>query len=143
MALKLADVGALQILKKYFKNTLPAVDNNYKLKLFCNNVTPADSDTAATYTEASGGGYEAITLTAGNFTVQAESGIGTASYAEQTFTFTGALTTNTTVYGYYVVDGDTTPVLIFAETLANPLTPANGYVLKITPRFQLSAGTPA
>ena len=69
MALTLADVGADCILKTFFNNTRPAGGNNFTLKLFVSNTTPADTDTAATYTVAVGGGYADKTLTNGSFTV--------------------------------------------------------------------------
>lgn len=102
-------------------------------RLFANNITPAETDTAATYTEAAGGGYAAITLTGANWTITP--GAPTqASYAQQTWTFTGPLTTNPTVYGYYVTrvtDLD----LILAETFT-PFTPANnGDQILLTPRI--------
>lgn len=142
MALTLADVGADQILKAYFNNAWPAANKNLSLKLFVTNVTPADTDTASSYTEASGGGYAAITLNNGSWTVTVGNDPSDATYTEQTFTFTGALTTNTVVYGYYVVDADA--VLIWAEKFGTTFTPANnGDTLKVTPKFQLSKGTPS
>ncbi len=55
-------------------------------------------------------------------------------------TFTGALTTNPTVYGYAVLRGTT---LKWAELLAAPVTPANnGDTITVTPRKQQSTGTP-
>lgn len=141
MSIVLSDVGAEQILKKYFANTAPAGGNNLTLKLFTSNTTPADTDTAGTYTEATGGGYSAITLTAASFTVSTVGGIAQAAYAQRTFTFSGALTTNGTVYGYYIVDAD--GVLIYAERAATSYTPLNnGDALMITPIFKLSKGTP-
>jgi hypothetical protein len=68
------------------------------LCLFTNNVTPADTDTLSTYTEASGYGYAAIDLTPANWTITAGSPTE-AVYPQQTFTFTGALGD---VYGYFV-----------------------------------------
>jgi hypothetical protein len=63
--------------------------------------------------------------------------------AEQTFTFSGALTTNLTVYGYYFVkqsDG----AIIASKKLDTPYTPASGGgTLKFTPRIQAGNGTPA
>jgi hypothetical protein len=45
------------------------------------------------------------------------------------------------VYGYFVVDAD--GVGIWAELLAAPFTPANnGDHIDITPKFQMSKGTP-
>ena len=140
MALVLTDLGADEILKTYFNNTRPAGGNNLTLRLFCNDVTPAQ--TGISYTEATGGGYAAKTLTNGSWTVATANDPSDAVYAEQTFTFTGALTTNTTVYGYYVTDADNT--VLWAETLTAAFTPANnGDNIKITPKFQLSSGTPA
>ncbi|HLC17492.1 MAG TPA: hypothetical protein VJM57_00565 [Thermodesulfobacteriota bacterium] len=142
MALTLMDIGADEILKTYFNNARPAGGNNLTIKLFTNNVTPADTDTAGTYTEATGGGYAAKTITNGSWTVTVGNDPSDAAYAQQTWTFTGALTTNPTIYGYYVVDADGT--LLWAEKLAASFTPANnGDELKITPKFQLSKGTPS
>lgn len=140
MAGTIADVGADLILNTMFVAT--AVQN-CKLKLFATNVTPADTNTTGTYTEAAGGGYAAITLTRGSWTVTTGNDPSDAIYAEQTFTFTGALTTNATIYGYYITDNAGT-TLLGAELLPTPYTPAsNGDILKITPKVVLSKGTPS
>ena len=91
MALTLADIGADAILKKYFNGTTPAGGNNLTLKLFTNNVTQADTDTASTYTVATGGGYADKTLTAGSWTVTVANDPSDAVYAQQTWTFTGVI----------------------------------------------------
>jgi hypothetical protein len=141
MALVLLDVGADQILKAYFNNNWPA-SKNLQLKLFVNDVTPAQ--TGITYTEAAGGGYASIALTNGSWVVTTGNDPSDAVYAQQTFTFTGALTTNPTVYGYYIEDNAGSGVIIYAERLGASFTPVqNGDNLKITPKFQLSSGTPA
>lgn len=141
MALTLSDIGADAILEAYFNNDWPT-SKDLTLKLFCNDVTPGQTDTAGTYTEATGGGYAAITLSNGSWTITSGNDPSDAVYAQQTFTFTGALTTNTDVYGYFVVNDDGT--LLWAERLAATYTPANsGDLLKVTPKFQLSSGTPA
>lgn len=142
MALTLADVGAVQILTSYLKKTQPAGGNDLTVKLFVNNITPTDADIAATYTEAAGGGYAAKILTAANWVTSVFSNIAQAAYVPQlTWTFTGALTANATIYGYYVVDAD--GVLIFAEKALTPFIPANnGDTLIFNPVIQLSKGTP-
>lgn len=141
--LLLNDAGAEAILAAYFNNSF-ASNKNLALKLFCNNITPGDTDTTATYTEAAGGGYAAIVLANGSWTVSNVAGIEQAAYAQQTFTFTGPLTTNTTIYGYYVVDNASTPRVVYAQLLNAPMTPANnGDETVITPAFQLSKGTPS
>ena len=141
MAFVLADVGASALLKQCFNNVRAGGGNNLTLKLVAPNVTPADTSTAASFTAAAGGGYADKTLTMGSWTVSNVGGIDQAAYAIQTWTFTGALTTNTTIYGYYLVDADN--VLIGAELLGAPFTPFNnGDQQSVTPIFQLSKGTP-
>jgi hypothetical protein len=107
---------------------------NLILRLYTSNTTPAETDTEATYTEASGNGYAAITLTAASWTVTP--GAPTeAAYAEQTFTFTGALGN---VYGYYFTQV-TSGKLVWAERFTGaPFNIANnGDQIKITPRITL------
>lgn len=106
---------------------------NLIYNLFATNVTPAETDTAGSYTAAAGGGYSPITLTGASWTIT--NGAPTAAtYAQQTWTFTGALTTNPTIYGYYVTrvtDAD----LVLAETFSS-FTPANnGDQILLTPQI--------
>lgn len=102
-------------------------------RLFATNVTPAETDTAGSYTEAAGGGYASKTLTGASWTVS-----GTAptqiAYAQQTWTFTGALTTNPTVYGYYVTRA-TDADLILAEAFTSFTPAANGDAILLTPQI--------
>jgi hypothetical protein len=134
MAFQLADTGAAAVLTSYFAATLT-------IELFATNVTPSDTSTKASFTAAAGGGYASKTLTGGSWTIGDDGGgIQQAAYAQQTWTFTGALTTNATVYGYYLYNGS---VLIGAEALTTPFTPANnGDQLSITPIIKCSKGTP-
>lgn len=144
MPMVVADIGADEILKTYFNNARPSGGNNLTLKLYTNNYTPVDTSTAGSFTEASGAGYAAKTLTNGSWTVTPANDPSDAVYAEQTWTFTGALAGSASVYGYFVVDADGT--LIFAELLGTgfPFQPLlNGDQIKVTPKFQASKGTPA
>lgn len=141
MAMTVQDVGAEAALKIQFNNVRATGGNNLTLKLFTSDTTPADTDTAATYTEANGGGYAAKALTMGSWTVSITGGIAQSAYAEQTWTFTGALTGNPTIYGYYVVDADN--VLLCSERLGASFTPTtNGDILRVTPVYKRSKGTP-
>lgn len=138
MALKLADVGSTLILKSFLNKAQASGGNNLTLKLFTNNYTPLTTSVAGDFTEAAGGGYAAITLTAGSWTVSTSSTPRQASYAEQTFTFTGALTGNATIYGYFIVDAD--GVLVYAEKAAGTLQPTtNGETYKVTPVITLTS----
>ena len=143
MAMVFSDLGADLILNTFFVETDV---QDCKLKLFATDVTPNanGTDTVATYTEADGGGYAAKTLSRGtDWTITVADDPSDAIYLQQTFTFTGALTGNTKIYGYYVTNDDGT-VLLWAERLAVYFQPANnGDQLLITPKVQLSYGTPA
>ncbi len=139
MSLVLTDVGADAILEAYFNDTWPAGGINLTLRLFVTDVTPSQS--GDTLIEATGGGYAAIELTNGSWVITPANDPSDAIYAQQTFTFTGALTTNTTVYGYYITDAD--DVVIYAEAIT-PFSPvSSGDNIKITPKFEMSSGTPA
>jgi hypothetical protein len=100
------------------------------LRLFTSNTTPSETDTAATYTEASGNGYAAIPLTGASWTVTAGAPTS-ATNAQQTFTFTGALGN---VYGYYLTR-TTTGDIAYAERFSDgPYAISNnGDQIKITP----------
>ena len=107
---------------------------NLTLKLYTNNITPGETDTDSTYTEASGSGYLAKALVFADWTIT-PGAPSEAAAPQQTFTFSGALGA---VYGYFVIrasDG----VLLWAERLTTaPFTVANsGDQIKITPRFSL------
>lgn len=106
---------------------------NLTYKLFATNVTPAETDTAASYTEAAGGGYAAKPLAGASWTITNGSPT-VASFAQQAWTFTGALTTNATVFGYFAVRAASAD-LVLAETFTS-FTPANnGDQILLTPQI--------
>lgn len=132
MTLIVPNVGEVKALELYLKS------ENLFLRLYSNNVTPGESDTIATYTQVSGGGYAQKTLTAASWTVSSgnpSSGL----YAAQDFEFTGATDAPGTVYGYYVVDGSN--ILRWAERFPEgvlPFSPVLGSLIRVTPRFEAS-----
>ena len=140
MALILTDVGAQVLLTKAFN-----VSKDLTLRLFANDFTPTDASVQADFTEAAGGGYNAIPLTNDaiiSLVGTAPNAIAQAAYSQVSFNFTGALTTNGTVYGYYVTNA--AGQVLFAEKAASSYTPANnGDALLLTPVFKLSSGTPS
>lgn len=137
MAIMTPDAGSLKILDKYLN------ENNLTLKLFTNDYTPVESSLASDFTEATGGGYAPLPLTAGGWTVGLDgSGIPTATYSTQVFSFTGALALSAAIHGVYVVDAD--GVCIFSERAAATFTPATaGEAYAVIPQLQLSKGMPA
>lgn len=94
-----------------------SVTENLVYRLFTNNITPAHTDTAGTYTEAVGGGYASKTLTGATWGMSGGAP-EVAAYPLQTWTFTGPLTTNFTIYGYYVTRVSTGD-LVYAEAFSN------------------------
>lgn len=106
------------------------------LKLYVNDITPADADTSATYTEMSTLGYAAKTLTKASWTVAQNAGVAEGVYAAQTWTFSAG--TAVTVYGYFVVDSNT-GVLLWSEKFgAGKVVQFAGDQIIITPKITLS-----
>lgn len=102
-------------------------------RLFATNITPAETDVAGTYTEAAGGGYASKTLAGASWSTSGTAPTS-ADFAQQTWTFTGALSTNPTVFGYYVTRA-TAADLILAEAFSS-FTPANnGDAILLTPHI--------
>lgn len=127
MALNFPDSGENLVLEMIVNKTAP---QNLVIKLYKNNITPSDTDTAGTYTEATFPGYAAITLTGASWS--AASG-GTIAYgSQQTYSCTGTSTDD--IYGYFVVQASS-GTLLYSERDANaPLAiRVNGDNIKITP----------
>lgn len=127
MALNFPDAGENLVLDMIVNKTAA---QNLILKLFKSNTTPAESDTAATYTEADFSGYAAITLTGASWNAASS---GSNSYAQQTFTCNGGGVSNS-IYGYYVVQASS-GILLYSERDASaPFTLTNnGDNIKLTP----------
>lgn len=99
MALVCPDVWGEILLLQYIVGMVNA--DNPVLHLYANDVTPSDSTVKADLVEVgTSTGYQPITLLSSNWTTVQASGVTTAVYSEQTFTFT----TDATAYGYYVTD---------------------------------------
>lgn len=130
MSLLVPDVGEVQALTKW-------LNQNLTLKLYSNNKTPAEGDTAASYTVVSGGGYANKTLAFANWTIGTTAGTTSAQYTVQDFNFTGVTVAPGTVYGYYIVDGSNN--LLWAERFSEaslPFSPVANSLIRITPRIE-------
>lgn len=133
MSLKVPNAAELEIITYVLTPALT-------LRMYGNNVTPADGDTAAGYTEIAGGGYANKPLTFANWTIVAGTPT-TASYAVQIWTFTGVINAPSTIYGYYVTrnsDGK----LMWAERFPAatvPFTPAVGSIIRVVPKFTVES----
>ena len=128
MALNFPDVGENIALEAIVNKTAP---QNLILKLYSNNITPSDTDTAGTYTEATFAGYTAATLTGASW--GSASG-GTITYgSQQTFTRSSTGTVEN-IYGYFVVQASS-GTLVYSERDASAPFPVtnSGDAIKITP----------
>lgn len=120
---------------------------SWSLKLYSNNKTPAESDTAGSYTEATFTGYSAKTLASfqssvtdwtapalgsptGAWAPGAQTQVAESTYIQQSW----SPTSSQTIYGYYVV-GITSTVLLFAELFSSSKNLSSGDTLNFTPRF--------
>lgn len=127
MALNVPDVGENKILEALVNKTAP---ENLVLRLYSNNITPSDTDTAGTYTESAFTGYSAITLTGASWN---SASAGSIAYsAQQTFTASGTPSGN--VYGYYLTQL-TSGVLMWSERDASApfVIATSGDAVKVTP----------
>jgi hypothetical protein len=147
MALMVPREGDVQLLAD-----LLGSGENWLLGLFHANITPAETDTASTYTaqEASFTSYARKTLTrtvgastwntpvsqspSGSPAWSSRTQVGHSQYGSAPQTWTcGA--TGDTVYGYFAI-GATSGKLIFAEAFSTPRTVANGDTLQVQPVFE-------
>jgi hypothetical protein len=101
------------------------------MRLYSNNITPAETDTAATYTEYAATGYSAIPLTAANWTTT-EGAPSNTAFAQQTYTMSGA----GDAYGYYMTRTTGGRIALAERFTSAPFSiPAGGGTIKITPQI--------
>jgi len=131
MALITPNAGEGRALKHALNHTAP---EELKLKLYVNNITPAETDTAGTYTEMTTQGYAEKSLAGASWTIT-EGAPSSADYAQQTWTFDGTGGT-TSVYGYFVV-GATSGIIRWAERFSDGpyVVTNNGDLVKVTPKY--------
>ena len=114
---------------QYFVNR--ATPENLVLRLFSNNITPAETDTAATYTELAVAGYAAITLTGASWGAPSEGAPSSIAYAQQTFNFSAAGST----YGYYMTRFTSGRIALAERDGAGVFTFNSGDSYKVTPQI--------
>lgn len=138
MSLLVPDAGEVKLLARMLYG---GSVENLTLKLYKTNVTPAESDTAGSYTEADFTGYAAVTLTSsqsgGTWAVPTtSSGTTSSTYGTNAvFSCTGG--SAQTIYGYFVV-GATSGTIYWAELFSSSknMSPPSD-TLTVTPRMQL------
>lgn len=133
MTLLVPNDGEVLALKNFLNHTAP---QNQKLKLYKSNTTPAETDTASSYTESTFTGYAEIALTGSSWSVSAGAP-SSATYAQQTFS-SSADQASENAYGYFVVQ-TTSGLIMWAERFAAaPYAIANnGDQIKVTPAITM------
>ena len=126
MALLVPNVGEDEMLERIVNGT-----DKLNLHLYSDEITPVEASTTASFTECTGSGYALKALTA-TWTVAGDP--TEASYAQQSFDFTGSQT----VHGYYLTNSGNS-ILMWAEKFTDgPYNiPSGGGSVKITPKIQL------
>lgn len=133
MALLVPDNGEGDGLNYFVNNATP---QNLVLKLYTSNTTPAETDTAATYTEATFTGYASATLTGASWTT-VEGAPTQATYAQQTFT-SSAGAQNQSVYGYFMIRVTSARIALAERFSDGPYVIVNnGDTIKVTPKITL------
>lgn len=132
MALVVSDISEQAILSLLLGATTNP--GSQVLKLFKSSSTvPNESTVLSDFIEATQAGYSDKILNGTNWVIASASGTTTATYPEQTFTFTEAAS----IYGYYIVTSEQSPRLLWAERFTSaPFTlPASGGTIAITPKI--------
>lgn len=115
MALVLPNQGERNSLDMWLSDAAPEAQT---LKLYENDVTPAEGDTAATYTEATIAGYAAKALARATWNAATSDGGGITSktYPGQLFSFTGT----GIVVGYFIIKATAGTILWAERMFASP-----------------------
>ena len=130
MTIVVPNAGEVYALEAFVNRTTA---QNHVLKLYKSNTTPAETDTAGTYTEADFTGYASATLTGASWGAGSAGAPSSIAYAQQTFT-SSAGGQNQNVYGYFhvrVTGGE----LYYAERFSDGpyVIVNNGDAIKVTP----------
>lgn len=103
------------------------------MKLYSSNTTPAETDTAASFTETTFTGYSASGALTGSSWTITEGAPSNGTYAQQTFT-SSAGSQSVSVYGYFMVR-NTGGRIAWAERFSDGpyVIVNNGDQIKVTP----------
>lgn len=130
MALLVPDVGEVCALDDWLGTSSPEAQT---LSVYTSNTTPAEGDTAGTYTIASGNGSDAKSLARATWNgASTNAGTTSKTYPQQTFSFTGSFT----IYGYLVRKASAGTLLWAEKLFSSGQAFVSGDSLKITPYIE-------
>lgn len=126
--------GGLSLILQAILNK-DSTNEDIKLGLFQNDITPAIGDAIGDYTAATFTGFAAVTLTGASWSITLSDPV-LLSYAQQSFQ-SSADQSPQTIYGYYMFRSVALD-LLGAERFSVPqIVQFNGDTIKITPRLYL------
>jgi hypothetical protein len=122
-------MAELLIMRAEFTLGLTPSSPSPTLHLFVNELTPECTDSTGEYEECTLAGYAAVPLVPANWSCSQSACVETCTYPLITFTFTNG---GETIYGHYVTDGASGP-LLWAEAWTVPFAvPAAGGSVQVT-----------
>lgn len=130
MSLVVPDTIEVEVLNFIFIPTMT-------IRIYGNDLIPTSTSQASNFTEIVGGGYANKLLLNPEWTITAGNPSSAIYSATQVWTFTGAVDSPGTIYGYYVTR-NTDGKLVWAERFPSgsvPFAPVVGSVIKVLPVF--------
>lgn len=109
----------------------------FTMRIYGNDATPSATSQASNFTEIAGGGYANKLLLFPEWTVESGNPSRGVYSETQVWTFTGAIDSPGSIYGYYVTR-NTDGKLFYAERFPSgsiPFAPVAGSVIKVLPVF--------
>lgn len=122
------DAGEVLLANNWLNKVAP---QNQTLILYQNNITPAETDTAGTYTEATFAGYGAKALTGADWTVTSGAPTSAAAPAQ---TFAASAAGAQSIYGYMLKQAVSGIIMVAERFSGAPFNIANsGDSITVTP----------
>jgi hypothetical protein len=110
---------------------------DWKMRLYSNDYTPAETDTGSGITEANFTGYTATTVGAWG-TPTTVANVASSTAGMQTFTAGSSVSVSNTIYGWYLTHtGDSDTILGACRLVAPLLVNTALQVIQITPTITL------
>ncbi len=135
MALILHNHGEADGLKYFVNKEAP---ENLVLRLFKNDLQPAEADAVGAFTEATFTGYGAITLTGATWAAPVEGDPTTIEYGAQTFLSSAAQALQN-IYGWYMTRASSGRIVCSERFSNGPYAISNdGDFIEVIPRLSLT-----
>lgn len=134
MAIVVTNDGLELIADTWFNDA--TAQDHFRYRLFTNDVTPTATSVYSTFTAAVNTAEGHIVVGGGEWTIDADGGVATATASEITFT----VNDSETYYGYFVSNASNSLCLWAERFSEGPFSyPSSGGELSITPKLQFQS----